>query len=123
MGHRNEPPVCCSGQSCRAPLRNGWLGSAWSPPSLGTSTVPGRHLFFGPTLNLGLKQNRARRKLLQKLPSSPKGSTSELKGLVQWLISHSPAQAPPHFPKALPCAWRDSWSPVSQRRASRLEHR
>jgi hypothetical protein len=29
--------------------------------------------------------------LLQKLPSPPKGSTSELKGLVQWLISHSPA--------------------------------
>ena len=91
MEHQNEPPVCCSGQSCRAPLRTGWLGSAWSPPSLGTSTVPGRHLFFGPTLNLGLKQNRARRRLLQKLPSSPKGSTSELKGLVQWLISHSPA--------------------------------
>jgi hypothetical protein len=91
MEHRDEPPVCWSGQSCPAPLRTGWLGSAWSPPSLGTSTVPGRHLFFGPTLNLGLKQNRARRRLLQKLPSSPKGSTSELKGLVQWLISHSPA--------------------------------
>jgi hypothetical protein len=24
-----------AGQSCRAPLKSGWLGSAWSPPPLG----------------------------------------------------------------------------------------
>jgi len=33
MEHRDEPPVCWSGQSCPAPLRTGWLGSAWSSES------------------------------------------------------------------------------------------
>jgi hypothetical protein len=71
MEQRDEPLVCCSGQSCRAPLRSGWLGSAWSPLPW-EMTVPGRFFLVHPS------------KLHRSLWKAPVGHLAQRAGHTSW---------------------------------------